>query len=470
MPQFETTKLPQRLPLAIFPGNRNSSVSKDSRLVNCYIEVSKTGDLWVYKRPGLAEALTSPAAPGQGLYFWQGDVYAILNGTLFKNGISTPATGLDQTNGVYRFNEILGGNPKMIFSNGKKTYTYNPTDGLKGPLNTIDPNFPALTCKGIAYLNGTTYVMTPGADIRGSLIDNVDSATSWSILNLIQARTEPDPGVYLAKQNVYVIALGSWSIDPFFDAGNPQGSPLRVVEGTVVKFGCLNADSVQEIDDKLFWLSTGRNPTAQVSMLDQMNHKIISDPEIDRLLKDADASQVASWQCKLDGHNFYVLTLKQLNLTLAYDIAQDKWCQWTDTNGNYLPIVASSFDSQKRLVVQHESNGKIYYMDSLYKNDAGSVIVVDIITPRFDAEIANRKMLNMMSFVGDQEVGSLLYVRYTDDDYQTWSQFRTVNLALKKPVLNNCGTFTKRAYHFRHRSNTSFRQSAVDLQYDVGAL
>lgn len=476
MGQFQTVELPQRLPLVVFPANRTSSIQKDSRLVNCYLETDPTGDLWVWKRPGMLEAFSSPAAEGQGLFFWQGDAYSILNGTLYRNGITAvpPAVGLDQTNGVYRFNQILGGNPKMVFGNGKKTYAYNLTDGLTGPFDTIDPNFPAETVKGIAYLDGTTYVMTPGSDIRGSLIDNVDSPTSWSILNLIQARSEPDPGVYLAKQNVYVVALGSWSQDPFFNAGNPQGSPLQVVEGQVVKFGCLHADSVQEIDDRLFWMSTGQNAAIQFSMLDKMNHSIISDDAIDRLIKDADIGngRIFSWRCKLEGHNFYICTIKNLNLTLAYDVEEQKWTQWTDENGNYLPIVDSSYDSQKRLILQHESNGKVYYMGYDFTNDAGSPIVVDIYTPEFDAETIRRKQLNMMRFVGDKTPGSILYVRSNDKDYdpESWSNFRKVDLNQPFPFLTNCGTFVRRAYHFRHTANTRFRMRAVDVQYDVGTL
>jgi len=75
-----------------------------------------------------------------------------------------------------------------------------------------------------------------------------------------------------------------------------------------------------------------------------------------------------------------------------------------------------------------------------------------------------------MEFVGDQEVGSVLHVRCSDDDYKTWSNFRSVKLSDKHPRLINCGTFVRRAYHLRHWSDTPLRLQAVDVQYDLGTL
>jgi len=58
----------------------------------------------------------------------------------------------------------------------------------------------------------------------------------------------------------------------------------------------------------------------------------------------------------------------------------------------------------------------------------------------------------------------------SDDDYQTWSNFREVDLSKNRPMLTNCGTFRRRAYHFRHQSNTPLRIQAVELMIDLGTL
>lgn len=469
MPQFESMTLPPRLPLVVTTGNRGRTFTKDSRLVNCYLETDKQGELWVYKRPGTLEFESQGASIARGIYHWRGDVYSIFAGTLYRNGVSV-GTGLSQLNGVYRFSSILGGTPKLVLGNGLKTYAYSVAGGLTSDFNTIDPDFPATCVKGIVYLNGATYVMDANGQIWGSAINSVDTAGSWTALNFIAAQAEPDAGVFLAKQLVYVIAFGEWSTEVFFDAGNATGSPLGVVSGSKLSYGCATAESVQEIDDRLFWISSSKTAAVQVSMMDQLNHEVISTDAIDRLIQGSTLADVSSTQLKINGHSFYIITLRDIDLTLVYDINEGEWHQWTDTNSNYFKMMYYTYDSSKRHIFQHETDGKLYYANATYYTDNTSKITVDIYTPNFDASTRRRKQLGQMLFIGDQESGSILYVRSSDDDYQTWNNFRTVDLSEPDPMLIDEGTFTKRAYHFRHTAATALRMQAVEVQYDVGVL
>ena len=469
-PQYPSVAQPPRLPLVVVTSNRNESVTKDARLVNCYIEVTKEGELDIYKRPGLSlNAVIALNQPGRGLFFWQGDSYAVYGSVLYRNGVSV-GTGLDTTNGLYKFDSILGATPKLVLGNGAKTYAYTVAGGLTADLHTIDSDFPAVVVKGFAYLNGPLYVMQSQAVIWGSAVNSVSVAGDWDPLNFIRAQIEPDQGVFMSKQLVYVVALKQWSTEYFFDAGNATGSPLGSVQGMKVHYGCAHGESVQKIDDVLCFLSTNQTASLQVSMLNQGAFKVVSTPSIDRLLNGINTTTIYSWQLKMNGHSFYVITFKEGNLTLAYDIVQDLWFQWTDANGDYFPIVASSYDSQQRHLLQHESNGELYYISSTTYKDLATPIVVDIITPNFDGDTYRRKQLNAMKFVGDQVEGSVLKVRRTDDDYNTWSMWRTVNLGDKTPMLTNCGTFKKRAYHLRHEQDLPFRIRAIEVQYDVGTL
>jgi hypothetical protein len=354
----------------------------------------------------------------------------------------------------------------------------NGMAGLDGEGTVLMPNFPASFVKGWAYLDGTLYVMDENAQIWGTStlsyggVGGFDDPRLWDPLNMIVARIEPDPGVTILKHHTYVIALKQWTSEAFYDAASPTGSPLRPVSGAHSTFGCATADSLQEIDGSLVWLSRNKMASLQVVRMDDLRIQVISTPPIERLLKGSDTTQVLSWSLKHGGHRFYGITLKSNNITLVYDLDQLLWYQWTDTDGNYWPIAARSFDSNHNHLMQHDSNGKLYYVGGAYEypNDDGELISVDIYTPNFDGGIGRRKQLHVMQFNTDQGDGSKLQIRFSEDDYQTWTNFREVSLSNKRPILTNCGTFYRRAWHFRHRANTPLRLKSIDMQLDIGTL
>lgn len=336
---------------------------------------------------------------------------------------------------------------------------------------TTTSNFPATVVKGIAYLDGTTYVMNSDASIRGCAI--INDTTNWSdTLNRITAQIEADGGVFLAHQLVYLIAIGQWSTEVFYDALNAVASPLGPVQGAKINYGCVNQDSVQEIDGVLFWLATNRSAAVQVIMVEQLKPQIVSDASIERLLGEADFSSVYSFGIKFEGHRFYGFTLLNANLTLVYDLTERLWSQWTDTNGNYWPVASTTYSSAAGRIIQHATNGKLYTLTNTATTEDGAILPVDIYTPNFDGGTRRGKQLNMIEFCGDKTPGSVLQVRYNDDDYDPakWSNFRRVDMGLKKPMLPSNGKFQRRAYHIRHQAATRLRLTSIDLQIDLCTL
>lgn len=474
MPQADTVAIPKRLPLVLEPANRDEYTLKDARLVNGYVEKNdETGEYWIFKRPGLLQTGTTKSGNGYGVYNWQGDIYSIFGTTLYKNGSSIGT--VDGTGGVYRFASSLGSTPRLQLGNGVKAYNWDGTtltqiSGGNFPGNT----YAAAAVKGWAYLDGTTYVMDTTAYIHGSdSAPGMNRPDLWTDLtNLLGAQIEPDQGIYLTKQLVYVLALKQWSTEVFYDALNTTASPLSPVQGAKINYGCVNADSVQEIDGALIWIATNRSSASQVILVENLKVTVVSTKPIERLLGEADFTAVASFGIKYEGHRFYGITLKNTNLTLVYDLTDQMWAQWTDPAGNYFKIVSSTYLPGTGRVLQHETNGKLYMLDSTYLSDDGEVITVDLYTPNFDGGVRRRKQMTMMEFIGDQTQGSTLQVRVNDFDYEVtkWTNFRYVDMGVRKPTLTNCGTFMRRTTHIRHQSNTRMRLQAVELQIDIGTL
>lgn len=471
--QAQTVELPKRLPLVIEPSNRGESTAYDARLVNCYTESHKGAEgqeYWIYPRFGTTEQSRPPAgnATGRGLFNWLGDIYSIFGAKIYKNGVDLGAT-INATNGNYRFDSCLGATPKLQFGDGVKAYNY---DSGAGVVQITDVDFPASFVKGWAYLNGTSYVGLPNAHIQG---DDPNDPTSWPSLNDILAQIEPDQQKALSKQLVYVISLKQWSVEVFYDAGNATGSPLGRVEGSKQNWGCLSGDSVRQIDGAILWLGAARDANPEVLMLNNLKLEPVSTKPIERLLTTADISSIYSWTAKYFGHRFYVLTLKNNNLTLAFDIDERAWSQWTDASGNYLPIVDSCMTSGSTIttLLQHESNGRIYTLDPTVGTDAGAIIPIDIYTPNFDGGTRRKKQMGRLAFVTDQRAGAVLQVRVNDSDYDPtkWTNFRRVDLSQKNPYLPDCGSFYRRVHNLHYASPVPMpRIQAVEMQIDVGTL
>jgi hypothetical protein len=111
-------------------------------------------------------------------------------------------------------------------------------------------------------------------------------------------------------------------------------------------------------------------------------------------------------------------------------------------------------------------------MDSQYTNDDGVVTTWDLYTPNFDGGVRRRKQMKVLEIIGDQTPGSVMQVRTNDYDYDPakWTNFRKVDLSVRKPILTDCGTFMRRAHHFRHQCNTRLRLQAAEMQIDLGTL
>lgn len=493
--QSPSMQAPKRWPLVTQPENRSTSFLKDSRLVNCYAEKHSEG-YQVEKRFGLGPiAWSLSAGIGQGLFNWEITASTQLTAMAANNnfyilslllgiprltnlGTIITSSGFGAGVGTLKFCIVEGSNPYLVFGsgNGAPTYWIQASTGL----NIItDVNFPGTgTVPGIVYLDGTTYVMDINSQIYGSA--NLNDPTVWSALNKIVANSVSDLPIALARQLTYIIALKSTSVQIFYDAGNPPpGSPLSTVAGALINYGCISADTLQEIDGVLIWASSDRNNVSQIGMLKELQFTIISTPAIDRFLNltkqtvaFSQSFLFRSFSFRYAGHRFYGITNVSANATMIYDLDQKLWYQWSDAGGNFFKPMAVSIDLANNLLVLDYSSGlvNLFAPDYTYPNDNGVLFPVDIYTPNYDAGVDRIKQLSQMRFNADQTAGSTLQVRFSDNDYASWNNFRSVDLSKERPILNDEGSFYRRAYHFRHQCNTALRIKSVDLQMDLGTL
>lgn len=525
-----------RLPLLGVLNNRDETAEKDSKLINAYLDKGQDGELYIAKRPGVNPAVTLAGAGrgcytwrGEiysvfGTTLYEGTTaLGTVDGTggkytfsstlgqvpklFLNNGVAqyyySASTGLvkiinsggapvvttgDTTNGspivtaipstagLSVYSGVTGaGIPAgtavlSIDSATQITLTNNATATAAAVALTFTlAGPPTPLVKGSAFLDGTTYVADALAQVYG---DDINTPSAWDPLNVILAYIEPDGAVFVDKQLVYVVVFKQWSVEVFNDAGNPSGSPLSRVQGAKVGQGCRSAETVQEMDDSLFWVGAARSGATSVWMMEGMTAEPISTSAVDRLLQDADFSDVASWAFKLAGHKFYGLTLRTSNITLVYDATMRFWSYWADADGNYLPFVDATYTPDQQVYMQHESDGKLYAVSLNNLVDNGQTFSVEIYPPEYDAGSRRKKYLRRMDIVADQTKGSYLALRVNDHNYdpEKWTNFRIFDLSVKRPHIENCGSFRKRAFHFRHHRPTPFRVRSVELDLMLGVL
>src|SRR5208282_1594818 len=96
--------------------------------------------------------------------------------------------------------------------------------------------------------------------------------TTWPALQYIRAAYEDDPAVYLAKYLNYVTALKTYTMQFFYDAGNPPpGIALSAYTNANLRIGCADAATVQETNNTIIWIGNSDQQNVGVYMLNGMS-------------------------------------------------------------------------------------------------------------------------------------------------------------------------------------------------------
>jgi hypothetical protein len=473
-------EIPTRWPLVETVSTRNGTLLQDARLVNAIAEYDpQTKSYTVERRPSVVTSTISliPDGSSQGLYSFDNSLIQLSGGNAYRGGLllGPIATG-PGTFGLYTFRATTSDADILMFAQPNNGYYFQGFFLRK----ITDTNYPGTIVPGITYLNGRFYVMDSAGRIYGA--KNLDDPSTWDPLNVIVAQQRAGLGVYLAQQLSYILAIKSDSTELFWDSGQTAtsdgtGSTLQPIPGNTIPYGCFDGGSFAEIDGTLLWMTSNLSGAPQVGRLDNLQFEIVSTPPVDRILRKASFGVTKAMTLKLGGHRYYVLQITgvSLNCTLIYDLDQKLWYVWTDSTGlSPWPYYnsASNQSSSPPLCFVQGSNGQAHILqeDYITPTDLGQTIPVDIYTPSYDADVDREKYMPALYFNQDMYQGSLVQVRWSDDDYQTWNTPQTVDFSQRKPMLTDLGSFYRRAFHIRHNAPTPFKIKSVGMTLGLGPL
>jgi len=222
------------------------------------------------------------------------------------------------------------GRTQLAAHSEQALYVYTISSGTLAEVT--DADYPGQTVPGFVVLDDYGFVMDPDGNIYNSA--NADF-TSWAAADYIAAQFENDGGVALAKQGLYIVALGYYTTELFFDAGNASGSPLSPVQNGVFTVGCAHGRSVKQVENTLMWIAQskgdGQSTTKGrfIAKLEGTNYQRISTPDIDRILDADDLGTIHACVYKVAGHSYYHLMLKTSGISLVFDMSTDQWYVWS---------------------------------------------------------------------------------------------------------------------------------------------
>ena len=473
-----------KIPLFGTYSTRAGDTSKDQRFKNVFLEKIEAPRIQgreeglgehifsVIKRPGMSDAFdTTNVAAGRGMYTWKSNIYSVMGDRIYKGTTEITALGnrLAGTTGRVYFAEEHKVD-LLVLKAGDKIWTITAGDVVT--LQT-DADIPTGLVGGIVNMDTYIFVMNGDGEIYNS---DVDDVTAWTAGSFITSKIEPDDGICITKWQNHILALNAWSTEFFYDAANASGSPLSPSEGTLTDVGCASAATVFSNDDVVVWLGVSHTGGLRVMVYDGSSVNSFENDALSRILDQEETTIANSYAfgMRVAGHLFYVLTLPATKaITLILDIEQNMWCEWNSDNGTtetyFTGVDYASLNGKH--YIQDEDNGKIYMMDFDIYQDSGNDINVEIVTNRYDFGTNLAKFMSRLTVIGDEQTStSSLSIEYTDDDYQTYSTARTVDMSHSVPFLSRLGSFIRRAFRLKHTANTALRLESLDADVEGGGL
>ncbi len=416
---------------------------------------------------------------------------------------------------------------------GDTATTYAANTSTRYTVTQItDGDYPSNTVRGVAFLDGRFFVMTPLGEIYQS---DLEDASSWSALDFIQSQSDPSNGVFLTKHQNYIVTLKEWSTEFFYDAANPTGSILAPVQNAAIQVGCASDGSVQDLGAAIVFMAQTRNGFGRSIMsLTGTQLQRISTPNVEKILDTDDLATIHSWVAQVGSHVLYGISLVTSEVTLVYDFPNQQWSFFTylelsgaaktvtavsatgtvtsaahglsdgdivliaSTNSDFdgwhvvTTVTTNTFDIQAtgtafsgsgtaqkyietwfpivsstrsggRQYMQDASSGALYeFSQDVYADHVGAT-PVRVRTPKIDSDTARPKFMSSAELIGDK-IASSAVIRYTDDDFATYSNFRSVDLSSTRSRIRRLGNYNRRSFEVLHVGNALFRMEALEIE------
>lgn len=439
-----------------------SIYQNDQECINFYPEIDPTkqpgdrGIVALYPTPGLVEEIQLPAAAEvRGMRALSGSQYAVVvsGGVVYR--IATDMTYIQ-----------IG---TLITTSGPVSITDNvmDTQGLTAYL--------ADGVRRYYYIVATnTFATLPPTDgdwVGASQVDTVDNyiaynepnTRKWAVTDLGSPfsttflyglkDSSPDNLVALIVDHRQVYLLGEVTTEVWINVGSVIPGlitfPFQRVAGTASQNGCGAPFSVARFAETFMFLGRDTLGTATIGMMKGYEYQRVSNHAVENSLVGYNVSDARAWSFQIEGHEFYVISFPQIDLTWVYDLTTGQWFKWLYWNApqavyeRHRAQCGIAF-ANKTIVGDYE-NGKIYRLDFDAYTDNGNPIrrlrraphiTTDLQRQYFEEfQIQFQPGVGLTTGQGDNPQAML---RWSSDGGSTWSNEHWVGIGRQ-------GNYTNRA-------------------------
>lgn len=497
----------------------------DTTFTNCFFEAYKdsqteTQKVFLIKRPGISNTVTtgSGLTNSVGLGCFTAQPYDTNNTFLAEYNPGFGRAYVYQYNGVstqYIVDFPLPAQKRVNFVNiglPDDAYTTAWTAGstlyLAKDRTTVTSRTPSGSITSDltrpVYLNNRVFVgdRTTGVILQSNLGDYATYSTS----DVISAEAHGGKLVDLARYGNFIVAIKEYSTELFEDVGNLNGSVLGRVGQALQKIGSVHPNTIVDTGGgELIWLALDEAGNhSVVRMKDSFKPQEIDDPRVAKylnLINNYDGCY--AFMLNSNGHQFYVLTLKQsytdktnatdvTNVTFVYDLDNGLWTHWNTTGsaGSFVfggttynnlgrwNVSGACRTVNNNTYIQNYNTGYLHQLDDSFTTDFNTNFTVKIQIANLDLGTEKRKFLNKLLILCDEYLR-----RDLTDPFDTGSQY--FNVALYRQDLTQptsswnvfaipyaiyaLGSYKGRfTISITHTYPKQLRVSAINLDYDIG--
>ena len=476
----EQTQSVKRLSFINSGSMRGTDVTKDYRLVNFVGEVidvpgqsnnsPSSKEFYTRTRPGLTSvfSITSSGTP-KGTYNWNGHIMSVIGGTVYYDGTLLQVLPAS-SGGEVGWTEFLDstGTRKLVMVDGTYGYVFTAYNAV--PTQIVDADFPTPHVPFPVFMDG--YLFLAKANTQDIYNSNLDDPALWTAGDFISAEMYPDTIQCLSKNNNYLYAVGQNTIEYFYDAGNATGSPLARHDAAVQQFGTEAPKSVVQTDKEVFLIGDTGAGGRTVWGIDGFKASEIGSPSVKTAL-DAEGTSITTtkaFSVRTLNQKFYIFTLPSSGRTFAYSIDSKDWYEWLFVYPTYY---ATDYTAGAA-VVQLSTGTQVILakFDPTVYSDIGVQLTGTITTPRLDFGTIDRKRGDLLVIVGDAPNGANnvpLTCQWSNDDYQTLSAVRTINLNPVFSGIYRLGMFRRRSFKFTYAQPYPWRAEGMEITINKGS-